>query len=772
MSKGLTELFSLAMVLVCASAGYAQTLAIDADCVLGRAPQLMYGAGAEDVNHEIYGGLYDQRIFGEGFEEHAPTTIAGWSQYDADWGVTGSVLTLVTDGHGKAVYDRQMMKKGSVAVDVKLVGMTAIAGIIYDVSEEGEGADNFRGYEVALDADDRTFVFGKHDHDWQPVAHVGVSFARDEWNRLQIDFDGRQATVRLNGEKVYDFTDDSTTPLLKGKIGLRSYAGSADFRNLTINGETVSFTVTKGGVSRMWDAVGDGDFSIDTTNPLTGKQCQRIKGHAGTGVANSSLNRWGIGLTKGQEMTGAIYLRGECPKAFVALQSADGTQEYARQEITGITADWKRFALSLTPHTTDPKARFVVGLADEGTLYVDMALLHTDSYPFRKDLTEAFKNEHLTFLRYGGTMVNAAQYMTRHMTGERELREPYTGHWYRYATNGFAIPEFVEFARLIGAEPTFAINIEDNPTDVLALLKEIEPYGLQYIEIGNEECIGTTDANAYQHYIDRYLLLHNALHTQYPDLKFINAAWWRTDMPDLMRRVFEQLDGKCDYWDYHPWTETVAQAKAAERELQQIRELWMTWNPHTTMRVAILEENGNTHGMERALAHGQMLNAVLRMNDFVAMDSPANALEPYKQNDNGWNQGQIFFTPSIAYCQPPYYVQQIAAINHQPLLVSSECQDESVDITACKNEAGDTLVVHVVNALSTKRNIRFNISGFGTIKAIKSYSVAASSLNAENTPTRPKAVAVTEGEVSPTSTTLPIKGHSYTVFVIVKAKEA
>ena len=29
----------------------------------------MYGSCIEDVNHEIYGGLYAQQIFGESFEE-------------------------------------------------------------------------------------------------------------------------------------------------------------------------------------------------------------------------------------------------------------------------------------------------------------------------------------------------------------------------------------------------------------------------------------------------------------------------------------------------------------------------------------------------------------------------------------------------------------------------------------------------------------------------------------------------------------------------------
>ena len=44
-------------------------LRVDAGKVLNHVTPLMYGACIEDVNHEIYGGLYAQMIFGESFEE-------------------------------------------------------------------------------------------------------------------------------------------------------------------------------------------------------------------------------------------------------------------------------------------------------------------------------------------------------------------------------------------------------------------------------------------------------------------------------------------------------------------------------------------------------------------------------------------------------------------------------------------------------------------------------------------------------------------------------
>jgi alpha-L-arabinofuranosidase len=915
----------------------AQTLSIDAADITAHVPNLIYGAGAEDVNHEIYGGLYDQRIFGEGFEEPAvsgvkgftaydnkwsmsgdvlqivtsafgkliynkevisqgvidvdirldsanpiaglifnvsgegngadafngyevslnaatkklvygkhqqnwqhiaekeidfnpkewnnlrveyngsdatvlvngtqifsysdadsplsngkiglrsyggsasyrnlkvngetveliaePLNVAGFSQYDNDWTVENGMLKIETMGFGKIIYESQHIERGTVEVEMHLDSEKPIAGLIFDVREEGTGADSFRGYEVSLNAEKKTFVFGKHDHNWQPIANKNADFNADEWNKLRIVFDGKTAVVYLNDNEIFNYTDNSSSPLMAGKIGLRSYGGSASFRNLKINGSDIEFAYAPVGVSKMWVPVGNGTFVHDGTTALTGQYSQKISGTSGVGIANKGLNRWGIALD-GQPMQGCVYLKGDCNKAFVALQNADGTKEYARQELSGVTSEWQRFGFEMTPNAADSLARFVVGLASEGNMWVDQAMLYTDSYPFRKDLTEAFKQQKLTFLRYGGTMVNAPEYMTKNMIGNRELREPYIGHWYYNSTNGFAIPEFVRFARMIGTEPTFAINVEDNPTDVLALLKEIEPYNLRYIEIGNEECIWSAERAGYEHYVERFNVLYDAIHAAYPDLKFITAAWWRPDEPETMEYVFRQLDGKCDLWDYHPWTETFEQAKAAEKEIQAMQAMFKAWNPNTTMRCAILEENGNTHDMARALAHAEMLNIVRRMNGFVELDSPANALQPYMQNDNGWDQGQIFFSPASTWNQPPYYAQQIASKTHLPLLVRSAMQGKTADATVTRNQAGDTLAINIVNSSASPRNIKMVISNFGAVKEIKSYSVSAESLDDRNTPQQPEKIIAKEESLSPNITSLPVKPYSYTVFIV------
>src|SRR3954454_21392020 len=52
----------------------------------------MTGACIEDVNHEIYGGIYSQMVFGESFQEPPATPIEGFASYGGSWAVEGDAL--------------------------------------------------------------------------------------------------------------------------------------------------------------------------------------------------------------------------------------------------------------------------------------------------------------------------------------------------------------------------------------------------------------------------------------------------------------------------------------------------------------------------------------------------------------------------------------------------------------------------------------------------------------------------------------------------------
>jgi alpha-L-arabinofuranosidase len=226
------------------------------------------------------------------------------------------------------------------------------------------------------------------------------------------------------------------------------------------------------------------------------------------------------------------------------------------------------------------------------------------------------------------------------------------------------------------------------------------------------------------------------------------------------------LDGKADYWDYHPWADNLTTGENVEKQLRRMKELFHTWNPNTTMKCAIFEENGNTHNVQRVLGHVTLQNAVRRMGDFVLTSCAANALQPYKQNDNGWDQGQIFFTQSQVWGMPPYYAQQMASNNHLPLLVSSEVDGSTkLDVTATRSEDGKKMVLHVANTGNKDITGTFDIKGFekgGTVRTI----TLSGNLKEANSPEEPTKISPVEENITlANGATYDIPAYSYTVFV-------
>ena len=229
--------------------------------------------------------------------------------------------------------------------------------------------------------------------------------------------------------------------------------------------------------------------------------------------------------------------------------------------------------------------------------------------------------------------------------------------------------------------------------------------------------------------------------------------------------------------------------------------------------------------MTRALAHAVMLGVVRRSAGFVPLDSPANALQPWKQNDNGWDQGQIFFDASRTWMQPPYYAQQMASAHHQPLLVKADITADSLDVTVTRSRrsserrdvlaqsmpnrrtkqaqnrtcssyalqpmeqreqksllilpsrdrgrpkastTNDTLVIHVVNMASVPRRIPLSLSGFGRVTSMKAVTLSGEAsggtpkVNMPNDPLR----YVPEEQIMMPTDVLTVRANSYTVFVL------
>ncbi|MVM35066.1 DUF1080 domain-containing protein [Spirosoma sp. HMF4905] len=800
-------------------------ISVDANVVLNKIPATLYGSCMEDVNHEIYGGLYDQKIFGESFEEPASgINYTYWKKSGGYWAADreysdGSIsivpgrhtrrmvakndLDVEPDRNAKLIYQASDVNDGVIDVDLRFLQERGIgASILLRVSNAGIGENALTGYELRLNRENRKLQLIKHLNAFKLLAEKPISFSPDQWNHLKIELAGMHLVAYLNGatQAILDYSD-TDAPILTGKLGLCTAGSPTSFNNIQVvsGGKTTVLPLVypvDQQVSDLWDRIQSGavnaEFSLEQKNALNGSTTQVINfvsGSGKVGLANRSLNRWGIAVKEGQSFTGSCYLRtpvGSLPVT-IALENADGSKTYAKQTVSVSTTTWKKYTFSLVTNSTDPNARFTLYLGQKGKLYVDqITLLSTGEnqfkgLPLRADIGNALVSQGLSFLRYAGSMVNAPGYRFKKMIGDRAHRPPYTGHWNEYSTNGFGFEEFLQFCEAANLPAAFAINIEETEQDAADMVEYLngnvstpwgkkraenghpKPYAVKYIEIGNEEVLFEgDDKKISDHYIERFLALYKAIQEKDPSISLVCSAWWRPKSPNT-EAVFKALDGKAAYWDYHVWADDKNSGPGVDKEITRMDSLFHAWSPNTTMKCAIFEENGGLHNMQRALGHATILNAVRRHGDFILTSCPANALEPYLQNDNGWNQGQIFFTPTQVWGMPPFYAQQMASRNHLPLRVSASVQG-TLDITATRSENGEILVLHIVNVDSLAQETAIRLQNFSMTKQVQATTLAGP-LDGQNLPDSPKAISAEDKTIDLASEIMNYRfpAHSYTI---------
>lgn len=778
----------------------------------------MTGSCIEDVNHEIYGGLYAQLLFGESFEEPPIrlSPIADWTLYGGDWSLDGDELHVDADEGAKLVSDSTVVGDGTVSCDIRLNHSSGTnASLLVRVSDPHTGADNWNGYEISISQKDKAVAIHRHHHDWHLLKSAPATIRSGHWFRLTVKMHGPTISVYLGDAQTpsIEYTD-KVDPLLTGRIGLRTWGCDASFQSITVNGNKGSvgqlpflFVLNqRSSISGMWDAlqtaeIGSRNYLWDSENPYNSGHSQRIEfvksgfGSSRAGIVNSGLNRWGIAFKVGQRFDCSLYLRQKDLNggtAVVALQSSDGSRTYATREVSGIGSEWQRYRFTLTSNADDAHGRFAIWIDKPGMIWVDqVTLMPTGAdlfhgLPLRADIANSLVHEGVRFLRFGGTMVNAPAYKFKNMVGDRDKRPQVKGNWYPYSTNGFGIEEFIQFCKAAHIEPAFAISIDETPQDAADMVEYLNgpvdsrwgrkraenghpaPYGVRYIEIGNEEAI---DGNKdwYRRYLERFESLEPAMHAKDSRLQLVIAAWWRPDEP-LCRKIAQELNGKAALWDVHVGGDGLRDGDDVDRELTTMQAKLQEWTPGSKIKACIFEENGGRHDMQRALGHAHILNVTERHGDFVLMDCPANCLQPWLQNDNGWDQGQIFFTPDKVWGMPPYYAQQMAAQNYEPLRVqcNTESPNNDLDVTATRSEDGKMLVLKIVNLGATAHRASITLGRFPRPQPTARTWTLIGDLTAVNTPTDPKRIVPVEGSdiANNGRFEVDVNAYSYTVIQV------
>jgi len=404
---------------------------VQADQVVGQVSRHLTGACIEDVNHEIYGGIFSQMVFGESFQEPALSpSIKGFKAYGGRWVVRDDALRISGLDGPKLASQRGAFKDGAVGVELFFADRTGEnAGLIVRVAKPGVGADKFIGYEVSLDAARQTLRLGRHRNNFEPIKDVRCEVAVGRWIALEVRLAGSVIEILVDGKTTLRH-DDGSNALPAGTIGLRAWHREASFRKLWVKTgeqtEPMAFLRPEESpeVSGMWRAAGRGNatgrFALVSERPFVGEQSQQLSFDSGDGewgVENQGLNRWGMNFVTGKTCEGCVWARAEKPTTlFAAMESRDGSRAYAEKPLVVASHDWQRLDFTLTPSATDKSGRFALKLKQPGSVVLGHAFLQPGEWgrfkglPVRRDVAEGLINQGITVLRYGGSMVNHGGY--------------------------------------------------------------------------------------------------------------------------------------------------------------------------------------------------------------------------------------------------------------------------------------------------------------------------------------------------------------------------
>lgn len=143
------------------------------------------------------------------------------------------------------------------------------------------------------------------------------------------------------------------------------------------------------------------------------------------------------------------------------------------------------------------------------------------------------------------------------------------------------------------------------------------------------------------------------------------------------------------------------------------------------------------------------------------------------QNDNGWNQGLLFFNPKYVWGQPSYYITKMMAENYLPQVIESDfvSKSDTLDITSCRSADGKIVTIQVVNSKSIAVNTDVQLNYYnGTATKVTVTELKANSLDDWNTVDEPNKIVPVKTEVSSSN-----NGCNYTfapyLFTILKFEQ-
>ena len=200
--------------------------------------------------------------------------------------------------------------------------------------------------------------------------------------------------------------------------------------------------------------------SMTTSNAFAGEHSPELEldGSSGPG----GISQAGLGVVAGARYTGRVLLAGNSEAGPVEVSLVWGPGSSGRQSVTIRTFDqrYRPYPLAFTAGASSDDARLEIAARGKGRIRIGTVSLMParNVEGFRPDVLALLKELNAPVYRWpGGNFVSG--YDWRDGIGDRDRRPPRKNPaWKGVDHNDVGIHEFMAFCRLIGAEPSIAVN--------------------------------------------------------------------------------------------------------------------------------------------------------------------------------------------------------------------------------------------------------------------------------------------------------------------------
>ena len=426
----------------------------------------------------------------------------------------------------------------------------------------------------------------------------------------------------------------------------------------------------------FWDS--EGGTAVVTPRTDGGDENHRcLQWHPqGPSSKLSNAGYWGMAVKKEAAYEFSMDVKGDPSTIYVNLESSTG--QPLGGKIVTVKDKWNHVTGRIVSEADDPKAKLVLRASGAGTVLLDNVSLFPQTFKnrsngLRPDLAKMLQGMKPAFMRFPGGCWVEGERMATAMRWKKTLGPVYNRRtqpnlWQYVSGNGLGFHEYLQMCEDIGAAPLFVINCGMSHQEVVPIdqmgeyvqdaLDAIEyangpttsvwgairaknghpkPYGLRFMEIGNEN-----GGPAYQ---ERYRMIYEAVHRAHPEIGLVADVWGGVPKSVPVDIVDEHYYSSPDFF-----FENANRYDRYDRKGPKVYvgEYAVTQGCGGGNLIAAVSEAAFMCGMERNSDHVVM-----------ASYAPLFANVNYKK----WNPDLINFDSDKVYGTPSYHVQKLFAAN-------------------------------------------------------------------------------------------------------------